>query len=130
MSLLPLLQPRGVRKRHGLGSAPFARHYSGYRFFLSLPPGTKMFQFPGFALTKSVVGLQPTGFPHSDMLGSKPVCSSPSLFAAYHVLPRLRIAKASSVRSLLLSFISCESSQQFLTERRAALAFEIAVPIL
>ena len=53
MSLLPLLQPRGVRKRHGLGSAPFARHYSGYRFFLSLPPGTKMFQFPGFALTHS-----------------------------------------------------------------------------
>ena len=40
----------------------------------------------------SVTGLQPDGFPHSDMLGSKPVCSSPSLFAAYHVFHRLRIA--------------------------------------
>ena len=52
VSLALLLQPLGVRKHPGLGSAPFARHYSGYRCFLSLPPGTKMFQFPGFALTK------------------------------------------------------------------------------
>ena len=50
-SLTLVLQPRHVRKHTGLGSAPFARHYSGYRLFLSLPPGTKMFQFPGFALT-------------------------------------------------------------------------------
>ena len=27
--------------------------------------------------------------PHSDILGSKPVCGSPKLFAAYHVLHRL-----------------------------------------
>ena len=51
MSLVRLLQPLGVLEHPGLGSAPFARHYSGYRRFLSLPPGTKMFQFPGFALT-------------------------------------------------------------------------------
>ena len=44
-----LLQPRHVRKHGGLGSVPFDRHYSGYRFFLSLPQGTKMFQFPWFA---------------------------------------------------------------------------------
>ncbi len=50
-TLVRLVQPLGVRKHPGLGSAPFARHYSGYRCFLSLPPGTKMFQFPGFALT-------------------------------------------------------------------------------
>ncbi len=28
------------------------------------------------------------GFPHSDICGSMPVCSSPQLFAAYHVLHR------------------------------------------
>ena len=28
------------------------------------------------------------GFPHSDIPGSKPVCGSPELFAAYHVLHR------------------------------------------
>ena len=44
-----VLQPRNVLKHSGLGLSPFARHYSGNRFFLSSPPGTKMFQFPGFA---------------------------------------------------------------------------------
>ena len=49
VSLAVLLQPRSVRKRSGLGYARFARHYSGYHCLFSLPPGTKMFQFPGFA---------------------------------------------------------------------------------
>ena len=43
-----LLQPRPRRNAAGLGSFPFDRHYSGNRYFLSLPPGTEMFQFPGF----------------------------------------------------------------------------------
>ena len=33
--------------------------------------------------------LQHAGLPHSDISGSKPVCSSPELNAAYHVLRRL-----------------------------------------
>ena len=41
--------PENVRKHSGLGSSLFARHYWGNRLFLSFPPGTKMFQFPGFA---------------------------------------------------------------------------------
>ena len=32
----------------GLGSFPFARRYLGNRMLLSLPRGTKMFQFPRF----------------------------------------------------------------------------------
>ena len=47
-----------------------------------------MFQFPGF-LPFRVLGLQPRGFPHSDTCGSKVVCTSPQLFAAYHVLRHL-----------------------------------------
>ena len=31
-----------------------------------------------------------SGFPHSDISGSMDICSSPKLFAAYHVLHRLR----------------------------------------
>ena len=37
-----------------------------------------------------VTGLQPAGLPHSEIAGSKPVCSSPALIAAYHVLHRLQ----------------------------------------
>ena len=85
-----LLQPRSVLEQIGLGSSPFDRHYSGNRLFLSFPAGTKMFQFPAFPpYSHMVTGLQPAGLPHSDMRGSFPVCGSPRLFAAYHVLPRL-----------------------------------------
>ena len=61
--------------------------------FLSLPPGTSMFQFPGFpphalCIYASVTSLQLAGFPHSDIKGSMPACGSPLLFAACHVLLR------------------------------------------
>ena len=86
----PLL-PRLRLDAGGLGSSPFARHYSGNRFFLSSPAGTKMFQFPAFApALRPVRGIRPRGFPHSDSHGSLPVCGSPWIFAAYRVLPRFR----------------------------------------
>ena len=34
-----------------------------------------------------------SGFPHSDIHGSKDICSSPWLFAAYHVLHRLSVPR-------------------------------------
>ena len=33
------------------------------------------------------------GFPHSDICGSRDICSSPQLFAAYHVLLRLLVPR-------------------------------------
>ena len=36
-----------------------------------------------------MTGYSPAGLPHSDIPGSKPVCGSPRLFAAYRVLRRL-----------------------------------------
>ena len=59
---------------------------------MSFPPGTEMFQFPGFAPPPHEFGRRyPSrgGLPHSDIHGSKPVRGSPWLFAAYHVLHRL-----------------------------------------
>ena len=61
--------------------------------FLSLPPGTKMFQFPGFPSIHYVFMygyLDATlgGFPHSEICGSKVICTSPQLIAACHVLLR------------------------------------------
>ena len=67
-----LLQPRNCRNSPGLGSFPFARHYSGNRYFF-LPDE-----------------LHSSGFPHSDTCGSTPVGGSPHIFAAYCVLPRRR----------------------------------------
>ena len=54
---------------------------------MSFPPGTEMFQFPGFA---SLAGYSiRSGLPHSEIAGSKLIRSSPTLIAAYHVLHRL-----------------------------------------
>ena len=37
-----------------------------------------------------MIGLQPTGLSHSEISGSKVICTYPKLIAAYHVLHRLR----------------------------------------
>ena len=68
-----------------------------------------MFQFPTFAPTKSVTGLQPAGLPHSDIHGSRDICSSPWLFAAYRVLRRLREPRhpPSALAYFLLAALSC-----------------------
>ena len=40
--------------------------------------------------SERMTGLLPAGLPHSDIRGSQPICGSPRLFAACHVLLRLR----------------------------------------
>ena len=50
-----------------------------------------MFQFPALASNFGwMTGLQPAGLSHSEIGGSKIICISPPLIAAYHVLHRLR----------------------------------------
>ena len=41
----------------------------------------------------TVTGVLPCGFPHSDICGSTDICSSPQLFAAYHVFLRLLVPR-------------------------------------
>jgi hypothetical protein len=60
---------------------------------ISFPPATEMFHFAGFAslflyIQKRIISCE-IGFPHSDILGSKPACGSPKLIVACHVLLRL-----------------------------------------
>ena len=40
-----------------------------------------------------MTGVRPAGFPHSDICGSMDICSSPQLFAAYHVFHRLLVPR-------------------------------------
>ena len=44
-----------------------------------------MFQFPPFASVLQTIGLS-----HSEIAGSRVICTYPALIAAYHVLHRLR----------------------------------------
>ena len=55
-----------------------------------------------------MTGVCPAGFPHSDISGSLDICSSPKLFAAYHVFHRLLVPRhppyaLSSMTNLLSS---------------------------
>ena len=85
-----VLQPRMCLDTPGLGSSPVARHYWGNHSLFSFPAGTKMFQFPAFASrTGGIISLQDIGLSHSEIRGSRAICASPRLFAAYHVLHRL-----------------------------------------
>ena len=99
-----------------------------------------MVHFPGLTRTRlwiqrAVTEVHSVGFPHSDIPGSKPVCGSPRLFAACHVLRRLlaprhppyalssltiKLTQHVSIpfrtkslrrlpRTLLLSFVGCNS---------------------
>ena len=54
-----------------------------------------------------MTGVCPAGFPHSDISGSSDICSSPKLFAAYHVFHRLLVPRhppcaLSSITNFLL----------------------------
>ena len=82
---------------------------------MSFPPGTEMFQFPGFASPKLYIHFGDTlstspdnwfqllgpangrngegGFPHSEIAGSKFAHNSPTLIAACHVLHRLYVPR-------------------------------------
>ena len=89
-SHLRVLQPRECLDILGLGSAAFAHHYSRYHCCFLFLPLLRCFSSGGSPPRSRITGLQPVGLPHSDILGSKPICGYPKLFAACHVLLRLR----------------------------------------
>ena len=61
--------------------------------------------------------------PHSDILGSKPVCGSPKLFAAYHVLHRL-LAPRHSPYALSSLTINSELEADTRSSRLQAFGFQ------
>ena len=76
---------------------------------MSFPPGTEMFQFPGFASPAYVFSWRyPSlgGLPHSDVHGSTPARGSPWLFAACHVLHRLLVPRHPPNALLALEILS------------------------
>ena len=86
-----VLLPQHCLNNIGLGFSPFARHYLGNHFCFLLLRVLRCFSSPRLPPTLSrILYLQYSGLPHSDTDGSRVVCTSPSLFAAYRVLLRLR----------------------------------------
>ena len=98
-----VLQPRWCVATTAVWALPRSLATTGGIIELfSLPAGTKMFQFPALASIHGVwiAGLQPAGLSHSEIRGSKVICTCPRLIAAYHVLHRLREPRPAAYRSL------------------------------
>ena len=71
------------------------------------------------------------GFPHSDIHGSKDICSSPWLFAACRVLHRLLMPRHSPcalISLTLWSAHSCSQNYAGFTEVRKMLCYPLKVP--
>ena len=87
----PLLLPRHVPcDTAGLGSSPFARRYWGNRCYFLFLQVLRCFSSLRSPRAPRGAGIAPGGLPHSDICGSQRICRSPQLFAACHVLLRLR----------------------------------------
>ena len=83
-------QPRF--RRTGLGSSPFARHYWGNHVCFLFLWVLRCFSSPGSPhhINMVIITLQVIGLSHSEIRGSRDICSYPRLIAACHVLHRLR----------------------------------------
>src|ERR671930_479441 len=110
----------------GLGGSSFARRYwRNHCCFLFLWV-LRWFTSPrclrtAYGFSGGSFGISQRGFPHSEIPGSKLVCSSPGLFAAYHVLHRLLAPRHSPYA---LSSLTIRNSEPTLTgSRLTALGF-------
>ena len=94
--------PAGRCHSAGLGSSAFARHYLRNHYYFLFLRVMRCFSSPRSPPLRipTCVG----GLPHSDIRGSMGICPSPRLFAAYHVLLRLREPQASPMRPSSFSF--------------------------
>ena len=83
------LLPRRRLNATGLGSSPFARHYSGNHCCFLLLRLLRCFSSAGLPPPRGGYHAWRGGLPHSDTLGSPAICASPRFFAACRVLLRL-----------------------------------------
>ena len=117
--LIQSATPQNQVPRFGL--FPFRSPLLWKSSFLSSPAATQMFQFTVCSLVKLCIHLTilevfSSRFPHSDIYGSLVMCTSPQLFAAYHVLLRLLVPRHSPCALYCLtisSMLECSSDTTY-----------------
>ena len=82
----------------GLGSFPFARHYSGNRYYFFFLGVLRYFNSPrllyrAYEFSTEFSDMTLRGLPHSEIAGSKVVSTYPTLIAGNHVLHRLLVPR-------------------------------------
>ena len=120
-----VLLPRRRLNAGGLGCSAFARHYSRNHFCFLFLRVLRCFSSPRSPPEQvRVPRLHRGGLPHSETRGSKAICASPRLIAAYRVLRRLPEPRHPPDALLLSLFFSrvlfpklCPSCQRSLFQR-------------
>ena len=112
----PLTQRLQTWHVNGLGSSPFARRYSGNHYYFLFQEllrciSSLRFLYQPYKFRLKFSDITQKRFSYSDIPGSKVVCTSPRLIAAYHVLHRLHVprhppyALSSFIKESILSMI-------------------------
>src|SRR5579859_3668878 len=114
--------PHSTLRWNGFGLFRFRSPLLSESLLFSLPPGTEMVHFPGFARSHlwiqwDVIRFYRIGFPHSEIPGSRPACGSPGLIAACHVLHRLLLPRHPPCA---LSSLTIKLTQRFVLASRLA----------
>ena len=116
-------------KWNGFGLIRFRSPLLSESRFLSSPGGTEMVHFPPFArarlwIQRVVHEFCSCGFPHSEISGSTPVCGSPKLIAACHVLHRLILPRhpPCALSSLFIEFTRTQNALQ-----RVSISFALII---
>jgi hypothetical protein len=86
----------------GLGSSHFARRYSGSRCYFPFLAVLRCFSsrsslYPPYVFRRESHLLWNVGFPHSEILGSKPIRRFPGAYRSQSRLSSVVVAKASTV---------------------------------
>ena len=79
---------------------------------------------PAYEFSGRYFGMSQSGFPHSEIPGSKPACGSPRLIAACHVLRRLLAPRHSPYALSSLTKCSLHSTALFVAASAATTAPE------
>ena len=111
----------------GLGSFPFARHYSenrSYFLFLQVLRCFSSLSFPSICARSGYTPFLVYGFPHSEIAGSLSAYDSPTRFAVCCVLLRLDVPRHPPDALASLPFLSvCFSSTFFFSTFGKDLSF-------
>ena len=93
-----ILNP-AIISNNGLASSDFARHYSRNIFDLFSSPyldvSVRAVPLLNLLIQLRIITSSVTGFPHSEIHGSKVISTSPWLIAGYRVLLRLSVPRHS-----------------------------------
>jgi hypothetical protein len=96
----PAYNARRLSHTRGLGCCCFARRYYSNRYYFLFLGVLRCFNsprwlYPDYEFIRKSQDMTLEGLTHSEIPGSKDVCSSPRLIAAYRVLHRLQMPRHS-----------------------------------